>query len=88
MEKEKKKGMNLPNKLTVLRICLVPVFIVVMIVTFSNESSLDFSLYPSISYATPGKMTLSMNPLVIAGSVIHHMGKIITRCSAHSNFFL
>ncbi len=27
---DKKKGMNLPNKLTVLRICLVPVFLVVM----------------------------------------------------------
>ena len=35
MEKEKKKGMNLPNKLTVLRICLVPVFIVVMMLPAS-----------------------------------------------------
>ncbi len=30
MANSKKKGMNLPNKLTVLRICMVPVFIVVM----------------------------------------------------------
>ena len=30
MSHENKKSMNLPNKLTVLRICLVPIFIVVM----------------------------------------------------------
>lgn len=30
MAAEKKKGMNLPNKLTVLRICMVPLFVVVM----------------------------------------------------------
>ena len=35
MAKEKKKGMNLPNKLTVLRICLVPIFIVVMMLPAS-----------------------------------------------------
>ena len=35
MSKEKKKGMNLPNKLTVLRVCLVPVFIVVMLIPAS-----------------------------------------------------
>ncbi len=28
---DKKSGMNLPNKLTVLRICLVPVFLVIML---------------------------------------------------------
>ncbi len=32
MSKQKKKGMNLPNKLTVLRVCLVPVFIAVMMI--------------------------------------------------------
>lgn len=35
MSDQKKKGMNLPNKLTVLRICLVPVFIVVMMLPVS-----------------------------------------------------
>ena len=35
MANEKKKGMNLPNKLTVLRVCLVPVFIVVMMLPAS-----------------------------------------------------
>ena len=35
MSKEKKKGMNLPNKLTVLRVFLVPVFIVVMMLPAS-----------------------------------------------------
>ena len=35
MSKSPKKGMNLPNKLTVLRICLVPVFIVVMMLPAS-----------------------------------------------------
>lgn len=35
MSMEKKKGMNLPNKLTVLRVCLVPVFIVVMMLPSS-----------------------------------------------------
>ena len=35
MSKEKKKGMNLPNKLTVLRICFVPIFIVVMMLPSS-----------------------------------------------------
>ena len=35
MSNEKKKGMNLPNKLTVLRICMVPVFIVVMMLPAS-----------------------------------------------------
>lgn len=35
MSNQKKKGMNLPNKLTVLRICLVPVFIVVMMLPAS-----------------------------------------------------
>ena len=35
MANDKKQGMNLPNKLTVLRICLVPVFIVVMMLPAS-----------------------------------------------------
>ncbi len=35
MSNQKKKGMNLPNKLTVLRICLVPIFIVVMMLPAS-----------------------------------------------------
>ena len=35
MANQKKKGMNLPNKLTVLRICLVPVFIVIMMLPAS-----------------------------------------------------
>ena len=35
MSNQKKKGMNLPNKLTVLRILLVPVFIVVMMLPAS-----------------------------------------------------
>ncbi len=35
MANQKKKGMNLPNKLTVLRICMVPVFIVVMMLPAS-----------------------------------------------------
>ena len=35
MSKAKKKGMNLPNKLTVLRVCLVPVFLVVMMLPAS-----------------------------------------------------
>ena len=35
MSNQKKKGMNLPNKLTVLRVCLVPVFIVVMMLPAS-----------------------------------------------------
>ena len=35
MANEKKKGMNLPNKLTVLRICMVPIFIVVMMLPAS-----------------------------------------------------
>ena len=35
MANQKKQGMNLPNKLTVLRICLVPVFIVVMMLPAS-----------------------------------------------------
>ena len=35
MSKAKKKGMNLPNKLTVLRICMVPIFIVVMMLPAS-----------------------------------------------------
>ena len=36
----KKKGMNLPNKLTVLRVCLVPVFLVVMMIPVSVLPSL------------------------------------------------
>ena len=35
MSHENKKGMNLPNKLTVLRICLVPLFITVMMLPAS-----------------------------------------------------
>ena len=35
MAKEKKPGMNLPNKLTVLRVCMVPIFIVVMMLPAS-----------------------------------------------------
>ena len=35
MSQKKSKGMNLPNKLTVLRVCLVPVFIVVMMLPAS-----------------------------------------------------
>ena len=35
MANQTKKGMNLPNKLTVLRICLVPIFIVVMMLPAS-----------------------------------------------------
>ena len=35
MSNQKKKSMNLPNKLTVLRVCLVPVFIVVMMLPAS-----------------------------------------------------
>ncbi len=35
MSNQKKKGMNLPNKLTVLRICMVPIFIVVMMLPAS-----------------------------------------------------
>lgn len=35
MSNQKKKGMNLPNKLTVLRVLLVPVFIVVMMLPAS-----------------------------------------------------
>ena len=35
MANEKKPGMNLPNKLTVLRVCMVPIFIVVMMLPAS-----------------------------------------------------
>ena len=35
MSHENKKGMNLPNKLTVLRICLVPLFITMMMLPAS-----------------------------------------------------
>ena len=35
MANQKKQGMNLPNKLTVLRVCLVPVFITVMMLPAS-----------------------------------------------------
>ena len=40
MSKPQKKGMNLPNKLTVLRVCLVPIFIVVMMLPASVLSPL------------------------------------------------
>ena len=40
MSNQKKKGMNLPNKLTVLRVMLVPVFIVVMMLPASTRTSL------------------------------------------------
>lgn len=40
MSDQKKKGMNLPNKLTVLRICLVPVFIAVMMLPASVLDSI------------------------------------------------
>ena len=35
MSTKKKKGMNLPNRLTVLRVCLVPIFIVIMMLPAS-----------------------------------------------------
>lgn len=44
MANQKKKGMNLPNKLTVLRICLVPVFIIVMMLPSSILSPIASGL--------------------------------------------
>ena len=40
MANQKKKGMNLPNKLTVIRICMVPLFIIVMMLPASVLSYL------------------------------------------------
>ena len=44
MANQKKKGMNLPNKLTVLRICLVPVFITVMMLPTTLLTSIQSGL--------------------------------------------
>ena len=56
---------------------------VVIITTMNTPAAIyETSFRPSILYTIPGNMTLSMKPLVMAGVLIHQMGKIITMRSA------
>ena len=37
VEKKKKKGMNLPNKITIARVCMIPLFMIVLILTVNQK---------------------------------------------------
>ena len=58
------KKMNLPNKLTVLRLCLVPVFVVIMMVSnavWASVTGLLLFIFASLTDMLDGKIARKYN---------------------------
>ena len=59
-----KKQMNLPNKLTVLRLCLVPIFVVIMMVSdavWASATGLVLFIVASLTDMLDGKIARKYN---------------------------
>ena len=57
VNEKKKKKVNLPNILTVVRICLVPVFIILMVLAEMNEGEWAFLRYYALGVFTVASVT-------------------------------
>jgi CDP-diacylglycerol--glycerol-3-phosphate 3-phosphatidyltransferase len=61
---KKKAKMNLPNKLTVLRMCMVPIFVVVMMISdalWANATGLALFILASLTDMWDGKLARKHN---------------------------
>ena len=86
MANGKKTGMNLPNKLTVLRICMVPVFIVVMMLPASVLDPIISGLFgvalfiaASVTDMLDGKIARKFNMISNLGKILDPMADKATQ---------
>ena len=95
MSNQKKKGMNLPNKLTVLRVCLVPVFIVVMMLPASVldpiiSGLIGVAIFIAASFTDmlDGKIARKFNQISALGKLLDPIADKLSQITIAVVFYL
>ena len=79
------KKMNLPNKLTVLRLCLVPVFVVIMMVSnavWASVTGLLLFIIASLTDMLDGKIARKYNLITDFGKLMDPLADKLMVCTA------